>query len=78
MLDPTPRQADALAAIGLLTAQRGYPPTIGEVAKFLDISPPSALDLLRELAKKGRVAWEPRLARTLRVLAPEGGNPGPP
>jgi repressor LexA len=45
-----------------------YSPTLKEMGEFLGISVPSSQELLKHLARKGYVTYEPHRARTLKVL----------
>lgn len=51
------------------TAEKGYPPSTREMAEALGFrSVESIHRLLRTLREDGRVTWEPRKARTLKVV----------
>lgn len=66
---PAPRQRDLLRAIGRLTNEQGYPPTIRELVDAMGYSTPNAVaQHLRLLHRKGWVIWEPGKSRTLRVV----------
>lgn len=68
---PAPRQRDLLRAIGRLTNEQGYPPTIRELVDAMGYSTPNAVaQHLRLLHRKGWVIWEPGKSRTLRVVNP--------
>lgn len=52
--------------------ERGYAPSVREVAKFMGYSSASSAHLaLRRLRSKGLVDWEERQPRTLRVVDAE-------
>lgn len=66
---PAPRQGDVLQAIGRLTQQQGYPPTIRELVDAMGYATPNAVaQHLRLLRRKGWVIWETGKSRTLRVV----------
>lgn len=66
---PAPRQRELLDAIGRLTNEQGYPPTIRELVDAMGYSTPNAVaQHLRLLHRKGWVIWEPGKSRTLRVV----------
>lgn len=66
---PAPRQRDLLRAIGRLTNEQGYPPTIRELVDAMGYTTPNAVaQHLRLLQRKGWVIWEPGKSRTLRVV----------
>lgn len=66
------RADDALREIKAFIAEHGYPPTVRELAAALGVSSSaSAFRLLTELQKAGKVDWNPRHGRTLRVLSDE-------
>jgi repressor LexA len=48
--------------------QRGFPPTIKELADILGISPASAHDQVNQLVRKGYLRREPRKARGLAII----------
>lgn len=51
------------------TDQHGYPPSTREMTSALGFrSVESIHRLLRTLREDGRVTWEPRKARTLRIV----------
>lgn len=51
----TKRQQEVLAALKELTTDRGYPPTVRELAQYLEIGPRAAFDHLVALIRKGYV-----------------------
>ncbi len=64
------RRDEAVDFVRVHTAAYGYPPTFREVGAHVGVrSPSTAQELLRALRDEGRVAWEPRQPRTLRVVA---------
>lgn len=65
---PTPRQMQVLAAITLLTARHGYPPTVRELCKVLRVrSTNGVAQHLESLRRKKLVTWMRNSSRTLRV-----------
>jgi SOS-response transcriptional repressor LexA len=66
----SPRQRDFARAVATLTKQRGFPPTLAEVAKELSVSLPRAAQLATTCQARGAVTREPRVARSLRVVRP--------
>jgi repressor LexA len=65
----TPRQRQVVSAIRRLTSDRGYPPTIRELACEIAIAGPNGVKQhLRLMARKGWIIWEPGKSRTLRVV----------
>jgi len=66
---PTPAQERVLEAVQLFRFDRGYGPSVRELAFMLGLSSPATVQRhLGELERKGLVRREPGLARTLRVL----------
>lgn len=62
------RQVEMLAAIRRLTAERGYAPTIRELASEVGVTTTNSVaQTLQMLRRKGWVTWEPMHSRTLRV-----------
>lgn len=55
--------------IELYTDARGYPPTVRDLARHLQLSPGWTMTLLHEARLEGLVKWEPGTARTLRSIA---------
>ena len=65
----TPRQRRVASAIRRLTRDRGYPPTIREVAVEVAIAGPNGVKQhLRLMARKGWITWDQGKARTLRLV----------
>lgn len=67
---PSPRMLDLCRAVRTLTARRGIPPTIVEVASELRVHPSRAQRLAVDAEARGAVTREPRIARSLRVILP--------
>ena len=61
-------QRRTLRELRRFTNQRGFPPTIQELADILGISSPSLRDQVKQLVRKGYVKRESRKARGLTVL----------
>ena len=51
---------------------RGFPPTIRELADHLDIAPPTALAVLRELEADGQITRQPGVPRSIRITGDSG------
>lgn len=65
----TPRQREVVSAIRRLTRDRGYPPTIRELASEIDVAGPNGVKQhLRSMVRKGWVTWDQGKARTLRLV----------
>lgn len=64
------RQRDLLDAVEHLTRQRGFPPSLAEVAEHLGISHARAAQLARFCVERGRLAHDRRVARSWRVVPP--------
>ena len=65
----TARQAEVLEIICESIGERGIAPTLAEIGlRMGGISRVSVLDHLRALERKGAIAREPRLARSITVL----------
>ena len=69
-LSLTPRQRDFLNTIERLTRDRGFPPTIAEASRALNLHPSRGASLVWTLARKGALTREPRIPRSLRVVPP--------
>jgi len=65
----TKRQQEVLDTISRLTAECGLRPTFREVMVPLGIKSPNGIVChLKSLKRQGLGSWEPKLARTLRVV----------
>jgi repressor LexA len=72
MLQPTPRQLEALAIIKTFTEAAGYPPTLRDLCTRMGMKSTNAADThLVALEKKGLLVREPRLSRSM-VITPAG------
>ncbi len=64
----TPRSEDVLRALRTFTAERGYSPTVRELADAVGLASPSAVaGHLYRLRRDGLVEWQDGRPRTLRV-----------
>lgn len=64
----TNRQATVLAAIHVFQRTKGYPPNVREIGEMVGCAHPNGtLGHLRALRRKGRIDWEPNMARTIRI-----------
>lgn len=64
-----PRQREVVKQIAYLTDERGYPPTLAELAKALGLRNRMTVHQhVVALKKKGVVRWEPGLNRSLRLI----------
>lgn len=67
-VEPT-KQEQLLDYLRVYTDSRGYPPSTREMTAALGFrSVESIHRLLRVLKEDGKVTWEPRKARTLRIV----------
>ena len=67
----TERQKQVIMSIQLLTAAKGYPPTLRELSECLGMRSKTGVnDHLVSLRKKGLVTWEKYKCRTLRIVKP--------
>jgi repressor LexA len=65
----TYREEEALAFIKRYEGRHGRPPTVREIADGMKLASPNAVyKYLRRLREDGRLAWEPRKHRALRVV----------
>ena len=68
--EPTPRQADVLVFIAAFTTEKGYPPTVREIARAIGVaSTQGAADHLRLLKLKGLITSDPKTARSIQVVS---------
>ena len=75
MPDFTPTQGRYLAFIHAYTNLHGYPPAEAEIAAAICVSPPSVSQMVKMLEKRGLIARQPGVPRTIRVLVPEDEIP---
>lgn len=65
----TKRQQDTLKAIKTFMADNGYPPTVREIAKIMDLSSPATIQAhLEMLEKKGYIKKRGNMNRTIELL----------
>lgn len=64
----SPRQKDLVGTIERMTREHGYPPTMAEVAKSMNVSRTRIDTLARECQRKGALAWQPGKARSWKIL----------
>lgn len=71
-MTPTPRQQQALDVIRASVTEKGYPPSVRELADALGLaSPSSAAHLIRALAEHGHIEVVPGLSRAIRLTDKE-------
>ena len=66
----TSKQLEILNFVSSYKSEKGFPPSIREIGTFFKIAPPSVLDHLRALEKKGfirRVPFKPRCLEILKL-----------
>jgi repressor LexA len=66
--DLTPDQAEALEFIRATVRERGFPPTIKEIAKARGTTQAAAIELVDALERKRRLRRVPYVVRSLIVL----------
>jgi hypothetical protein len=67
----SPRQTDLVLAIEKFRDERGFGPSIVDLAASLGISASGAKSLLNGAVRKGAVACDPGLARSIRTIRPD-------
>src|SRR5687767_13226217 len=76
--DLPPRQRDVIRLIVNLTEERGYPPTLAELAQAMGLKNRMTVHQhVAALKKKGMVHWEPGLNRSLTVIGAAQQNLAP-
>lgn len=70
----TPKQRETLRAVRAFLAQRGQPPTIGELAGMLDVSGPTAYASVNQLVRKGYLRREPNKRRGVSIAREPAGE----
>lgn len=64
------RQQELVEAIANFTREKGYAPSVGDLRAMMGLNGRSYLTrLLNQLRDAGRVEWEPRRTRTIRVIS---------
>jgi len=61
---------NVVAFIQRYNAQKGFPPSLKDIAKGCNLSRTTAFDYRRRLVEQGRLSYLPRRARSLRVIDP--------
>lgn len=65
----TEKQQELIKFIEEFVSQNGYSPTIKEIQRGLNLRSPSSVQVkLSSLKKQGFVTWNPKSARTLKIL----------
>jgi SOS-response transcriptional repressor LexA len=67
----SPRQVDLVCAIETFRDERGFSPAIIDLADALGISASGAKSLVSACIRKGFVALDPGVARSIRVIRPD-------
>lgn len=67
---PTKKQLNVLRILDTLTRRHGAPPILAEIARTLGIRPPSVLQHLDALERKGLITRERGRPRSTRIVAP--------
>lgn len=68
MAEMTPTQGRYLAYIHAYTDGFGLPPAESEIAEAMDVSPPSANQMMKMLEKKGLIRRQAGIARSIEIL----------
>lgn len=69
MMDLTDKQKECLIIINLFIKNKGYSPTVREIAKELkNNSPATTFHHMKKLKEKGYITWIKGQNRTIRVL----------
>jgi len=64
----TPRQGQFLAFIHYYTKLNGCPPAEGDMARYFEITPPSAHQMVVTLEQHGLIERDPGRSRSIRLL----------
>jgi repressor LexA len=64
----TAKQRAVMDAIVELTAARGYPPSIRDLANHFGVNVNDVYQKITRLHRDGLVAWDPGVCRSLRVV----------
>lgn len=75
MAEVTPTQGRYLAYIRAYLAGFGVPPAESEIAKALNVSPPSVNQMMKSLEKKGLIRRRPGVARSIEILVADDAIP---
>lgn len=68
MREITDKQHELLECVMKFIEEKGYSPTIGELATARKVTKRAAYDMAQSLRAKGALSWVPGLARTMRVV----------
>ena len=74
MVSLTQKQSEILEFVTSFAKEKGFPPSIREIGIFFKIAPPSVLDHLRALEKKGFIRRVPFQSRCLEILKNSQGK----
>jgi repressor LexA len=66
----SPRQQQLCDTIERLTADRGFAPSLREVAEAMGVHPSRIQQLASTTERKGAITREPRVSRSWRVVKP--------
>lgn len=61
---------NVIAFIQRYSAQKGFLPSLKDIAQGCNLSRTTAFDYRRRLVEQGRLSYRPRRARSLRVIDP--------
>jgi SOS-response transcriptional repressor LexA len=64
----SPRQEQLVNAVGRLTTEKGFPPSLAELASEIGVSICRAKSLADVAVRRGFLLHDPRTARSLRVV----------
>jgi len=70
----TPKQRETLRTVRDFLAQRGHPPTIGELAEMLEVTGPTAYASVNQLVRKGYLKREPNKRRGISIAREPAGE----
>ncbi len=74
-MDLTPRQREVFNFVRTFIRERGYPPSVREIAEHFRIYPRAAFDHLKALEKKGYLKRKGSMSRSLELLVFEEHEP---
>lgn len=75
MTEVTPAQGRYLSYIQAYMQGFGLPPAESEIAKALNVSPPSVNQMIKSLEKKGHIRRRPGVARSIEILVTDDAIP---
>lgn len=77
-LTPSPKQAETLQHIREFIAEKGYSPTVAELAKLAGTNENAVQDRINALVRKGLITRTARTSRSIRPVAGDcAGSIGP-